>query len=134
MLGFATSDYHFTIAMAAVGVLVMLGIQLVTMSGDGLLGKKISSQKWNTPLFKIGNFIYEYIPLWGKDIITIEKGSMHPALFYPAWIVIKAFDIVISLFVGFLDIIGIAAKVISLAFRLFGNMLSGTALLTVLVV
>ena len=42
MLGFATSDYHFTIAMAAVGVLVMLGIQLVTMSGDGLLGRKIS--------------------------------------------------------------------------------------------
>jgi F0F1-type ATP synthase membrane subunit a len=59
---------------------------------------------------------------------------MHPVLFYPAWIVIKIFDIIISLFVGFLDIIGILAKVISLAFRLFGNMLSGTVLLSVLMV
>lgn len=72
------------------------------------------------------------MPFRGKDIITIEKGSMNPVLFYLAWPVIKAFDIVISLFVGFLDIIGILAKVISLAFRLFGNMMSGTVLLTVL--
>jgi len=59
---------------------------------------------------------------------------MSPALFYLARPVIKIFDIIISLFVGFLDIIGILAKVISLAFRLFGNMMSGTVLLSVLMV
>ena len=59
---------------------------------------------------------------------------MSPALYWIARPVIKIFDIVISLFVGFLDIIGILAKVISLAFRLFGNMMSGTVLLSVLMV
>lgn len=59
---------------------------------------------------------------------------MKPVLFYLARPVIKIFDIIISLFVGFLDIIGILAKVISLAFRLFGNMMSGTVLLSVLMV
>lgn len=132
-LGFATSDYHFNIAMAVVGVLITLGIQFMTMDWNGFLWKKISDKKWNSPFFKTFNFIYEYVPFWWKDIITIEKGSMPNWAYYIAWPLIKLFDIVISLFVGFLDIIGIFAKVISLAFRLFGNMLSGTALLTVLI-
>lgn len=46
----------------------------------------------------------------------------------------KAADILISLFLGFLDIVGIGAKIISLAFRLFGNMTSGTILLGMLIV
>jgi hypothetical protein len=115
-------------------VLITLVIQLVVMDGNGFIGKKISDAKWNTPFFKVLNFVYEYVPVRGKDIITIEKGSMKPILFYLARPVIKIFDIIISLFVGFLDIIGILAKVISLAFRLFGNMMSGTVLLSVLMV
>ena len=133
-LGFATSDYHFNIAMATVGVLLSLVIQFVAGSGSQAFGKHVSSSKWTTPFLKIFNFIYAYVPFWGKGIITIEKWSVHPIAFYPLWVVIKAFDIVISLFVGFLDIIGVLAKIISLAFRLFWNMLSGTALLTVLIV
>jgi F0F1-type ATP synthase membrane subunit a len=37
------------------------------------------------------------------------------------------------LFIGFLDIVGVAAKVISLAARLAGNMFSGPLLLAMLV-
>lgn len=132
-LGFATSDKHFNIAMAIVWVLLTLWVQFVSMDWNGFLWKKISEKKWNNPIFKFFNFIYEYVPFRGKGIITIEKGTMSPFVFYSAWVVIKLFDIVISLFVGFLDIIGVLAKVISLAFRLFGNMLSGTVLLTILI-
>ncbi len=131
-LGFATSNVEFNVAMALIWVLITLVIQLVVMDGNGFIGKKISDAKRNTPFFKFFNFIYEYVPVWGKDIITIEKSSMSPIFFYIARPIIKIFDIIISLFVGFLDIIGILAKVISLAFRLFGNMMSGTVLLTVL--
>jgi F-type H+-transporting ATPase subunit a len=46
---------------------------------------------------------------------------------------VKVFDIVISLFIGFLDIVGTIAKVISLAFRLYGNMMAGSILLSVIV-
>lgn len=134
VIWFWTSDYHFTIAMALVGVLIMLGIQFVTMSDKEMLWKKVHS--WGSVfggLIKIFNIIYEYVPFWGKWIITVEKWNMKPIVFYPLRVIIKAFDILISVFVWFLDIIGLLAKVISLAFRLFGNMLSGTALLTVLV-
>jgi F0F1-type ATP synthase membrane subunit a len=133
-LGFATAEPHFNIAMAIVWVLMTLGIQFVSTSNSSILWRDVSPSPMGRGALRIFNFIYEYVPFRWKWIITIEKGELHPAVFYPAWVVIKAFDIVISLFVWFLDIIGIFAKVISLAFRLFGNMLSGTALLTVLVV
>ena len=133
-LWFATSNVEFNVAMALVWVLLTLVIQLFVMDGNGFIGKKISDAKRNTPFFKVMNFVYEYVPVWGKDIIAIEKWDMKPVLFYLARPVIKIFDIIISLFVGFLDIIGILAKVISLAFRLFGNMMSGTVLLSVLMV
>ncbi len=49
---------------------------------------------------------------------------MSKYLYYPLWIIAKIGDIIISLFLGLLDIVGLFAKVISLAFRLFGNMTS----------
>lgn len=50
------------------------------------------------------------------------------------FIFIKLADIVISLFIGFLDFVGdFIAKPISLAFRLYGNMFAGTILLGLLV-
>lgn len=58
---------------------------------------------------------------------------MSKAVYYPLRLFAKLFDIIISLFVGALDIIGNFAKVISLSFRLTGNMMSGTILLGMLV-
>jgi F-type H+-transporting ATPase subunit a len=45
----------------------------------------------------------------------------------------KLFDIIISLFIGILNIIGTFAKVISLAFRLYGNMMAGSLLLAIII-
>jgi len=59
---------------------------------------------------------------------------MNPVLFYIAWPLAKIFDIVVSMFIGLLDVVGIVAKMISLAFRLYGNMLAGTVLLGLLTV
>lgn len=67
----------------------------------------------------IGWFIHEYVPITGKWLM---EGK---------WIGTKIWDIVISLFVWLLDIIGIISKIISLSMRLFGNMSSGSILLNV---
>lgn len=64
-------------------------------------------------------FIHEYVPITGKGLM---EGK---------WIGTKIGDIVISLFVWLLDIIGIVSKIISLSMRLFGNMSSGSILLNV---
>lgn len=109
-----TTDANFNIAMAVISVLLVLYLQMRHLG--------------------VGKFFYEYVPLLGKGIITIEKGNMSKWVYYPVWLIAKLFDILISLFVGALDIIGNFAKVISLSFRLTGNMMSGTILLGMLVV
>ena len=109
-----TTDANFNIAMAVISVLLVLYLQMRHLG--------------------VGKFFYEYVPLLGKGIITIEKGNMSKWVYYPVWLIAKFFDILISLFVGALDIIGNFAKVISLSFRLTGNMMSGTILLGMLVV
>jgi F-type H+-transporting ATPase subunit a len=53
-------------------------------------------------------------------------------MFYLFRLPVKLFDIGISLFIGALNIVGTFAKVISLAFRLYGNLLAGSILLGVL--
>ena len=108
-----TTDANFNIAMAVISVLLVLYLQMRHLG--------------------VGKFFYEYVPLLGKGIITIEKGNMSKWVYYPVWLIAKLFDILISLFVGALDIIGNFAKVISLSFRLTGNMMSGTILLGMLV-
>lgn len=108
-----TTDANFNIAMAVVSVLLILYLQMKHL--------------W------VGKFFYEYVPLFWKNIITIERGTMPKLVYYPLWLFAKLFDILISLFVGALDIIGNFAKVISLSFRLTGNMMSGTILLGMLV-
>lgn len=109
-----TTLVNFNVAIAMVSVGLMLYLQF----------KKLG----------FGKFLYEYVPIFGKGIITIEKGDMSPLVYYPLFVFVKLFDILISLFVGVLDIIGTFAKVVSLSFRLYGNMLSGTILLGMLVV
>jgi F0F1-type ATP synthase membrane subunit a len=65
-------------------------------------------------------FVHEYVPITWKWLI---EGK---------WFGAKLWDIIISMFVGFLDIIWIFSKIISLSMRLFGNMSSGSILLNVL--
>lgn len=108
-----TTDANFNIAMALVSVGLILYLQMRHLG--------------------LGKFVYEYFPIFGKNIITIERGTMSAFLYYPLRGLAKLFDIVISLFVGILDVIGNIAKVISLSFRLTGNMMSGTILLGMLV-
>lgn len=130
---FATSDYHFNIAMALIGVLIMLWVQFANMSNTQILWNKVWQNKIVAWFVRLFNFVYEYLPFWWKNIITIERWSFSPFVYYPLWLIVKLFDIWISMFVWFLDIIWLLAKIVSLSFRLFWNMLSGTALLTVLV-
>lgn len=99
--------------MAGVSVLLMLFIQAKHLG-----------------IFK---FIHEYIPVLGKDIIPIERGSLPTFVYYPIKVIAKIFDICISLFLGVLDIIWTIAKIISLSFRLYGNMISWSILLGLLV-
>lgn len=109
-----TSDMQFNIALALFSTLLLIYIQF------GVLGTK--------------KFFYNYLPLWGKWYIEVERGKMKSYIYYPVLTIAKIWDIIISLFLGFLDIVGLFAKVISLAFRLFGNMTSGTILLGMLIV
>lgn len=64
--------------------------------------------------------LHEYIPITGKWLM---EGT---------WFIATVWDIIISLFIGMLDIIGVIAKVISLSIRLFWNMSSGSILLNVI--
>ena len=109
-----TTNFSFNIALAVTSVVIMLAIQL----------------KHLNPI----KFILEYIPITGKWILDIERGNMAARQYYPAKVVVKLADIGISLFVWFLDIVGIAAKVLSLSARLYGNMLAWGILLWLLVV
>lgn len=109
-----TSDMQFNIALALFSTLLLLYIQF------GSLGVK--------------EFFYNYFPVWGKGYIEVERENMSAILYYPLATIAKIGDIIISLFLGFLDVIGLFAKVISLSFRLFGNMTSGTILLGMLIV
>lgn len=108
-----SSNVSFNFAMAAVSILITLFIQAKHLG-------------W----FR---FIHEYIPILGKDIIPIERWSMSAFVFYPIKVITKIFDIGISLFLWLLDIIWTIAKVISLSFRLYGNMISWSILLGLLV-
>ena len=108
-----TTDANFNVAMALIAVLLVLYLQ--------------RRKLW------ILKFIYSYLPIFWKNIITIEKGNKPNYLYYPLRLFIKIFDIIISLFVWILDIIWNIAKVISLSFRLTGNMMSWTILLWMLV-
>jgi hypothetical protein len=65
------------------------------------------------------HFIYDYAPVLGKGYIPYEKGNLPKYVDYLLFMVVKIFDIIISLFLGLLEIVGHLAKLISLSFRLF---------------
>jgi F0F1-type ATP synthase membrane subunit a len=109
-----TTDANFNVAMAFIVVVLMLYLQW----------KKFGSFK----------FIYSYLPIFWKNIISVDREWKSAWVYYPLWIFVKIFDIIISMFVWVLDIIWNIAKVISLSFRLTWNMMSGTILLGMLVI
>jgi len=113
MITIPTASFEFNIAVALVSILLFLFAQFKHL--------------W------IWKFFYEYLPIGGKWILDIDRGNMKAIVYRPAKIVIKTFDILISMFVWILDIVGIAAKVVSLSARLYGNMIAGGILLTLLV-
>jgi F0F1-type ATP synthase membrane subunit a len=100
-----TGDKNFNIAMAIVGVLIVIKEQFSALG--------------------FRKALYEYFPILGKDYIPYTRGSMHPAIDWPLFLFVKACDIVISMFLGVLEIVGHIAKVVSLSFRLFGNIMAG---------
>ena len=109
-----TTSFEFNIGLAVVWIVLMLFIQFKHL--------------WGLKMF------LEYLPVLGKWIIDLPRWNMSAFVYYPAWFIVKLFDIWISLFVWILDIVGIFAKVISLWARLYWNMISGWILLTMLVV
>lgn len=109
-----TTDINFNISMAVIGVLIILYEQF--------------SYLWFLKAF------YEYVPIFGKWYIPYEKWHLPKVLDFIVFIFIKIFDIIISLFLGLLDIVWHIAKVISLSFRLFWNMVSWWMLMWMLLV
>ncbi|RKW23185.1 F0F1 ATP synthase subunit A [Candidatus Gracilibacteria bacterium] len=109
-----TTDINFNIAMALVGVFLVIFVQFKSLG--------------------IPKGIYEYFPIFGKNYVPYEFGKKSKWIDIPLFLVVKILDIIISVFLGLLEIVGHIAKIISLAFRLFGNMTSGGLLLAMLVV
>ena len=107
-----TADINFNVAMAVIWVIIVIIEQFKALGF------------WKA--------MYEYVPVLGKDYIPYTKGKMPKVIDYPLFIIVKFFDIVISVFLGLLEVIGHLAKVISLSFRLFWNMTSGWILLWML--
>lgn len=104
-----TADINFNLAMAIIWVWIMIIEQFKHL---GFL-----------------HFFYDYFPIMGKWYIPYELGKLPKYLDYPLFWVVKFFDIIISLFLWVLEIVWHFAKLISLSFRLFGNVTSGWTLL-----
>lgn len=108
-----TADINFNIAMAVVWVVIVILEQFKALG------------------FK--KAVYEYLPVLWKDLIPYERWNLPKALDWVVFLIVKFFDIWISMFLWLLEIVWHAAKVISLSFRLFWNMTSGWILLAMLV-
>lgn len=109
-----SADIHFNLALACISIFILLIVQFWWLW-----------LKW---------FLRHYFPITGNGYMQIERWSMKPIYFFMLFPIIKAFDIIVSLFLWFLDIIGLLAKIVSLSFRLFGNIVSGWVLLTMMIV
>lgn len=121
----ATGDIHFNAAMATISILIMIYAQW--------WAAKTTKTWFMGTVDKIGKTIYEYLPIFWKWLVTFDQWEMSNVLYAPIWLAVKLFDIVISLFIWLLDIIGLWAKVLSLAARLFGNMIAWGTLTTLLI-
>ena len=108
-----TADINFNVAMAVIWVIIVLYEQFAFLG--------------------FSKTMYEYFPILGKDYIPFERGNLPKYVDLPVFLLVKAFDIIISVFLGLLEIVGHLAKIISLSFRLFWNVTSGWILLAMLI-
>lgn len=127
LITLSTGDIHFNASMATISVIIMLYAQWWAMNAT-------EKNKFMGSLVKIGKTIYEYLPIFWKNLVSIDRGDMSRWVYVLISIPVKAFDVVISMFVWVLDIVGLAAKILSLAARLFGNMMAGGILSKLLIV
>lgn len=109
-----SSSLEFTLALSWFSVLLLLYLQWKNLGGK--------------------NFFLNYVPLTGKKYFVLESSKL-PVWKYRLFVpFVFIADLLLSFFLAFLDILWLFAKIISLAFRLFGNMTSWTVLLGMVVV
>lgn len=108
-----TADINFNVAMALVWVIIVLYEQFKFL--------------W------VWKALYEYVPVLWKNYIPYERGNLNKFIDIPVFLLVKVFDIIISMFLWVLEIIGHLAKIISLSFRLFWNVTSWGILLAMLI-
>lgn len=109
-----TLNLNFTLALSITSIFMLLFIQY--------------SKLW------IKHFFLEYLPIFWKWYIFIERGNLNKYFYYPLSFFVKVFDIILSVFISLLELVWLLAKVVSLAFRLFGNMVSWSILVTIIIV
>lgn len=112
VINIPTSDINFNVAMAIIWVIIVIYEQFKFLG--------------------FGKAIYEYLPILGKWYIPYEKWKLNKYIDLPLFIIVKFFDIIISMFLWVLEVVWHWAKIISLSFRLFGNVTSGWLLLAML--
>lgn len=108
-----TADINFNIAMALIWLLIIIFEQFRAL--------------W------FWKALYEYFPIFWKNYLPYTRWNLNPIFDWPLFILVKIFDLIISLFLWLLEIVWHFAKVISLSFRLFWNVTSGGMLLAMLV-
>jgi F0F1-type ATP synthase membrane subunit a len=104
-----SSDINFNLAMAIMSIAVLIYIQIKSAG--------------------IGGFFYQFVPFKGKWYLVVERWDMKSYIYYPLSFFAKFFDITISIFLGLLDLTEYAARIVSLSFRLFWNIMSWGVLL-----
>ena len=107
-----TADINFNVAMAIIWVVIVILEQFKAL--------------W------FWQAVHTYVPIKWMDLIPFERWNLPVALDWVVFVIVKFFDIAISLFLWVLEIVWHAAKIISLSFRLFWNMTSGWILLAML--
>lgn len=103
-----SADLSFNLAVAGISIALLLILQILS--------------------FGYKKALYNYVPIFWKWYLTSAQGEKSK-YYYVVYPIIKIFDIILSLFLSFLDIIGLLAKIVSLSFRLFGNIASWGVLL-----
>lgn len=107
-----TVTKEFNIAMAIVWVVIVLIEQFKFL--------------W------IKEFFLEYFPILWKNYVPYTRWNLPKIIDIPLFVIVKIFDIIISVFLWILDVIWLLAKIISLSFRLFWNIFSWWILLWML--
>lgn len=127
-----TWDMHFNFVLSVISVFMVLMIQFLCAINENSKHKDKSIIK---KLFiRMFLFFYEYFPFWGRWILTMPKKESKSVFYYIWAFFVKIFDIIISLFLWFLDMIWIFAKIVSLTFRLLWNVVSWSILIWMVIV